>query len=126
MTLQRRDVWSSEVKVKRAAQRRDVWSTEVKVKRAAQRRDVWSTEVKVKRAAQRRDVVTSRRFHDSCIRIIKSTGDPIFEVSSDVRTRSGTRSKSDPRDRENSCLCVSLLKLLMIYRTTLVITFIMF
>ena len=75
---------------------------------------------------QRRDVATSQHFRDSYIKIIKSTGDPIFEVSSDVRRRSETRSRNDPRDRDNSCLCISLLKLSMIYRTMLVITFIMF
>ena len=96
-----------------------------------QRRDIWSTKVKAKEQLnvetfQHRDVVTSQRFRDSCIRIIKSIGDLIFEVSSDVRKRSGTRSRSDSSDRENSCLCISLLELSMIYRTMLVITFIMF
>ena len=85
------------------------------MKTQQQRRDVWSTKVKVKEKLnvvtfQHRDVATSRRFHDSYIIIIKSMGDRIFEVSSDVWIRSGTRSRSDPRDRKNSCLCISLLK----------------
>ena len=72
-----------------------------------QRRDVWSTEFKVK---ERPDVATSRRFRDSYIIIIKSTGDPIFEASRDVRTRSEKRSNSNSRDRKDSCFCISLLK----------------
>ena len=68
----------------------------------------------------------SRRFRNSCIRIIKSTGDPIFKALSDVRMRIGARSRGDPRDRENSCLCIYLLELSMIYGTMFIITFMMF
>ena len=78
------------------------------------------------RASQRRVVPTLRRFRDSCIRIMKSIRDPIFEALSDIRTRSRTGSKRNQRDRENSCLCISLLELSMSYRTMLVITSIMF
>ena len=96
-----------------------------------QRHDVWSTKFKAKEQLnvatfQRRDIATSRCFRNSCIIIIKSTGDPIFEVSSEKMKKSRTRSRRNPRDCENSCLCISLVELPMIYRTMLVITFIMF
>ena len=42
-----------------------------------QRRDIWSTVVKVK---ERPNIVTLRCFCDSCIIIIKRTGDLIFEI----------------------------------------------
>ena len=91
---------------------------EEEVKTQHQRRDVWSTKFKAK---EHLNFATLLRFLQQNY---KSMGDPIFEVLSDVRTRSGTRSRSDPRDRENSCFCISLLELSMIYRTMFVITFI--
>ena len=84
-----------------------------------QRRDVRSTEVQAK---EQLNVAKFLRFLQQNY---KSTGDPIFKES-DVRTRSETGSRSDLRDLENSCLCISLLKLSMIYRTMFLITFIMF
>ena len=96
-----------EEEVKTQQQHRDVPASRHSNVVTLQRRDVRPTEVKVK---EQPNIAMSRLFHDSCIIIIKSTRDPIFEVLSDVQTRSGTRSRSDPRDRKNSCFCISLLK----------------
>ena len=88
-------------------------------------RDVWSTEVKVK---ERHNVptlnATLRRFHNFYIRIITSTGDPIFEII-DRRTDEEPKTKQEQPERSKRLvfLYFSSQKPLMIYRTMLVLIF---
>ena len=80
-----------------------------------QRRDIATSRrlvnnSKSQRAAQRHDVPTSQRSHYSFYIIIKSTGYLILEKIEGCTDESEKRSKSNPRDRKDSCFCISLLK----------------